>query len=72
MSAAAASVLTLYDGRILIGNVTGADKEWLAFDARGNPIPGTYASAKAAASAINSSFASSCVADTSGRLDGSG
>jgi hypothetical protein len=52
-----------------IGMAVGSGRTWCALDALGNPIPGAFTSLKAAASAVNTSFAGSCVADTSGRQD---
>jgi hypothetical protein len=64
--------IAVYDGRTYIGAAIGSGKSWAALDAMGNPLPGAFNSMKAAASAVSTSFASSCVADTTGRRDGTG
>lgn len=69
--AAAPRHISLYDGRDLIGTVHGAGKEWRAFDARGNPVPGKFKSVGAAVAAVNSSLPSSCVCDANARRDNS-
>jgi hypothetical protein len=62
--------IAVYDGRNLLGNVAGAEHEWRAFDARGNPLRGKFKSMKAAVAAINLSCPSPCVADA--RMDNGG
>lgn len=66
-----ARFLFVHDGRDLIGTVRDGDEAAEAFDARGNRL-GKFSTAKAAIAAINSSWASSCVPDTAGRMDGGG
>lgn len=64
-------ILSIYDGRNLTGSVHGTGKEWRAFDARGNQIPGKFASQAAAVAALNSSLPVSCVCDVTARMDNS-
>lgn len=62
---------SLYDGRELIGAISGIDKTWQAFDALGNLLPGSpFKSRKAAIAAVNVLRPSPCVADA--RMDGGG
>ena len=63
--------LALYAGTTLIGTIVGGGRAWLAFTAAGNPLPGEFASQKAAVAAINNqSSSSSCVADDDRRDNG--
>lgn len=62
--------ISIYSGRDRIGHVTGAEKDWRGFDARGNPIKGKFKSQNAAVAAVNLSCPSPCVADA--RMDGGG
>lgn len=63
--------LTVYDGRELVGSVTGLGHDWRALDARGVVLPGApFNSQKAATAALNASRASPCAADA--RMDNSG
>jgi hypothetical protein len=65
--------ISIYDGQTLIGSITGADKDWWGFDAKGNPIKGKFETLKAAVAAINVSVPlHSCVGDNSARMDGTG
>jgi hypothetical protein len=61
--------LSCYDGTTFIGSLSGAGRDWRAFDQRGNALPGTFSSQQAAFAAVNSSCSLSCVADTSARRD---
>jgi hypothetical protein len=64
--------LSIYDGRTLIGIVIGAEKQWQALDAHGNPLPGAFKSRKAAVAAVNSPSYVHCVRDCSGERGGGG
>ena len=63
--------LTVYSGRDLVGSVAGARRDWRAFDARDNQLPGQFRSLKAAIAAVNMSLPCSCVCDASARRDNS-
>ncbi len=61
-------LLSLYEGRNLLGHVQGVGRIWCAFDAAGNTLPGEFRSYGAAAAAGNTARANPCAADD--RLDG--
>lgn len=61
--------LSIYNGRNLVGTVTGIDRAWVAFEAAGNQIPGEFCSYLAAVGAVSAALASPCAVDD--RLDGS-
>jgi hypothetical protein len=61
--------ISIYDGRNLVGSVSGAAREWRAFDARGNPLRGKFKSMAFAVAAVNSSAPAAC--DASARRDNS-
>ena len=62
--------VSVYDGRDLAGSVSGVGRDWRAFDAAGNQLPGEFKSMKAAVAAVNT-LLPGAVCDANARRDNS-